>query len=459
MAQGVQWAATFLVIRILQPADYGLFAMTQVVLIFLNMLNGYGLASGAVARADLTRREVGQVFGMLLAVNGALALAQVLLAPAFAAYYRQQEVANLLRVQALLYLATPFTVLPQALLARGMEFSGQAKASIAASLAGAATALGGALAGWGVWTLVAAPIVLFAVRGLLLTVAAGGLPRPVFDFRGTGHLVRYGGLVAAGQLFAVLWSQADVFFGGRHLSAHELGIYTTSLFLAQIFVSKFAPPIHDVAFAAYARLQDDRSAAARAFLQFVRVVAVAAMPFHLGLAVTAEPLVLTLLGAHWAEAAPVVRVLALSMPFYAVYVLLAPATDGLGRPDIAAKNGATAALLAIPMLLVSVRWGSIALAATWLLVFPALLVVGLRRALPVIGVSASALGRVVGPPAAAATAMAAVVALVDRFATAGLDPPLRLALLVGLGAAVYGGWLLVFARDAVAELRALVRRR
>ena len=81
LAQMVQWAATFLVIRILSPADYGLFAMTGVVLVFLNMLNGYGLASGLIQQPDITRRQIRQLFGMLIVLNVALGGAQLLLAP------------------------------------------------------------------------------------------------------------------------------------------------------------------------------------------------------------------------------------------------------------------------------------------------------------------------------------------------------------------------------------------
>src|ERR1700709_257387 len=69
VAQLVQWAATFLVIRLLAPSDYGLFAMTQVILVFLNMLNGYGLASGLVQQKEIGQREIRQPFGMLVLVN------------------------------------------------------------------------------------------------------------------------------------------------------------------------------------------------------------------------------------------------------------------------------------------------------------------------------------------------------------------------------------------------------
>ncbi len=457
VAQLIQWSATFAVIRILSPADYGLFAMTQVVLLLLNMVNGYGLASALIRKPDVSALETRQMFGLLIAVNVALAATQTMLAPVFAAYYRQPEVAQLLRVQALLYLATPFVALPQALLSRGLEFAAQAKVNIGASLASAAPALGGALAGWGVWTLVAAPLVLFCVRGLGLTIAARAWLVPSFRFGGTGERVRYGGLVAAGQLAALLWSQADVFIGGRVLRPHLLGVYSTSLFLTQIFVSKIVPPLNEVAFAAYARLQDDRAALARAFLGIARVVTVVGMPFYLGLAATAEPLVLTVLGPHWAEAGPVVRLLALSMPPYTLYVLFAPATDAIGRPGIGTRNGFTAALLAPPLLLLASRGGVTALAATWLLVFPALLVIGARRSLPLIGVSGRALAATVLPPAAAAVAMAAVVVLVDARLPA-LPAPTRLAVLVATGGLVYGGWLLLFARDLIGELRALIRR-
>ena len=108
VAQLVTWAATFVVIRLLAPSDYGLFAMTQVILVFLNLMNGYGFASALVRTESVDRRRIAQVFGMLLLLNGALAVAQLLMAPLAAAYFRQPILVDMLRVQALLYAATPF---------------------------------------------------------------------------------------------------------------------------------------------------------------------------------------------------------------------------------------------------------------------------------------------------------------------------------------------------------------
>ena len=458
LAQLVQWSATFLVLRILSPSDYGLFAMTQVILVFLNMLNGYGLASGLIQQPHIAQRDIRQLFGMLILLNAALAIGQFALAPLAAAYYRQPMIADMLRVQALLYLTTPFIALPYALLSRRMDFRHQARANITASIASASAALGGAMLGFGVWTLVAAPIVLFAVRGAMMTWSAGSLVWPSFDFRGAGTMARYGGVMAAGQLFWFAQSQADVFIAGRSLSAHHLGIYTTALFLTQIFVSKFVPPLNEVAFSAYARMQADPTAIGRAFLRAVRVVMAAALPFYFGLAVTAEPIVLTMLGAKWAEAIPVVRLLALAMPFMTLQVLITPACDARGRPGIGVVNGACGSVVLAAAFLVGVRYGPTGLAIGWIAAYPVYLAISLWRSLPIIGATIGSVARAILPSLVAALMMAGVVAAVDGWLPP-MAPPLHLALLAGLGALVYVGGLAIVARPILREVVAMVRGR
>ncbi|MDF7774748.1 lipopolysaccharide biosynthesis protein [Sphingomonas sp. AOB5] len=458
LGQMITWASTFLVIRILSPSDYGLFAMTQVVLVLLNMLNGYGLASALVRREQADRHAQRQLFGMLILLNLALAAAQIAAAPYAAAYYRQPEVANLLRVQALLYLATPFIALPYALLSRSMDFKHQAQVNLVSALAGAFTALGCALYGLGVWTLVLAPIALFFTRAIGMTIAARSLMWPSFDFRGAGDIARYGGVMAAGQIFWFLQSQADVFIAGRHFSAHDLGIYTTSLFLTQIFVSKFVPPLNEVAFSAYARMQKDRAAVAAAFVKSARIIMVVGLPFYLGLAATAHPLVEVVLGPKWVEAAPIVHWLALAMPMMTIQTLFAPASDALGHPEIGARNGFTGAMLLPLAFLVGVNWGIEGLIAAWFAAYPLYLGISAWRTLPVIGVKARELVDAITPAAMAAVAMALVVSLLDDVLPA-MPAIARLGFLVCTGAAAYGAWLAIFARGTIEEVVDMVRKR
>ena len=164
IGQLVTWASTFAVIRMLDPSDYGLFAMTQIVIAAMSLMNGYSFTGALVQSESATRARIAQVFGMLILMNVGLAAVQVALAPAAAAYFRQPLVADMLRVQALLHLLTPFIMIPQALLSRRIDFRTQARVNLAAALLAAIAAPAAAIAGMGVWTLVIAPLVLFGAR-------------------------------------------------------------------------------------------------------------------------------------------------------------------------------------------------------------------------------------------------------------------------------------------------------
>src|SRR3954465_15749939 len=65
-AQVLSWGSTLFVVRILDPSDYGLFAMTQVVLAFLTFLNGYGFASALIRAESVDPFRLRQTFGLLL---------------------------------------------------------------------------------------------------------------------------------------------------------------------------------------------------------------------------------------------------------------------------------------------------------------------------------------------------------------------------------------------------------
>ena len=456
--QLIAWAATFLVIRLLEPSDYGLVAMTGVVLSFLALFNGWGFASALVRDDRIDPHRIGQAFAMLIVMNGALAAAQFAAAPLAAAYFHQPMVADLLRVQALFFLANPFIALGNALLIRRMDFKRQSQVNLIAAVASAVTALACAFAGWGVWALVAAPGALHFVRAIGFSLAAGLAIRPVFRFDGAGAMARYGGAMILVQLFWFIQSQADIVIGGRLLDAHSVGIYTTGLFLTQILASKFVPPLNEVAFAAYSRIQDEPEVMQTAFLKGVRLIMLIALPFYFGLAVTAEPLVLTFLGEQWRETAPLVPVLCCAMPLMTLQILFAPAINAIGRPALSVRAGLIGALLMPLAFLWGLQWGLIGLAWAWVGGMAVLLAATILISLPAIGVGKRALAAAIAPGLIASLAMAAAVAALDSLLSP-LGDGVRLALLVPTGMALYAGLLFLFARPIVDEMLAMMRPR
>jgi O-antigen/teichoic acid export membrane protein len=458
LAQAIAWASTIAVVRLLDPSDYGLYAMSQAVVTALAFLNGQSFATSLIQTDRVDDRRIGQVFALLLLLNGGLALAQFLLAPLAARYYGEPLIAPMLRVQAIIFLTIPFAALPQELLARRIEFRSQGLVNLASAVVGAGTALGLAWLGYGVWALVYAPIAMFATRAIGLTLAARVLVRPVFDLRGAGDLVTFGGALTICQFLWIIQSQSDIVIAGRTFEPHELGLYSEALFLTLIITGRFLPPVNEVCFPTYAELFKDGQPLGPFFLKVQRMVALVVAPAYIGLSLVAGPLVETLFGVKWAAMAPIAAGLALVMPAFALQIVCSPATNGMGRPRTYMMTNGAGALIFPLLFLAGVGYGPQGLVAAWWIGAPALLAFTYAVTLPKIGVRWSQLAAALAPAVAATGAMALVV-LGARAVLPPLPAPAQLALLSAIGAAAYLAALLTVARGAVGEIVAFVLRR
>ena len=260
------------------------------------------------------------------------------------------------------------------------------------------------------------------------------------------------------QFFWIIQSQADIFIAGRQLDPHMLGLYAEALFLTQIFTAKFVPPLNEVAFPAYAELDKSGGAIGAAFAMSVRMTMFVAFPLYFGMAAVAEPMVATLFGAKWMEMVPLVRVMALAMPFFAMQIVFSPATNALGRPGIYVRTSLAGAIIMTAAFLVGAPYGVSGLAAAWVVGTPLMLGITVALSRHAIGTGVRALFAAIWPSALSALVMGGLVHLA-RPMTAGLSPPTALAILVALGGAIYLGLSWLLDRDAVSDLYQLVTKR
>lgn len=458
LVQGVSWAVTIVVIRLLAPADYGLMALAQLVIGLLFTLGGQNLASALIQATEVTPGDVRRLFGAALALNLALGALQFITADAVAAFYRAPPVADLLRWMALAYPLAALIAVPTALASRRLDFKRQATVDLAGTLAGAAATLAVALNGGGVWALVAGQLATSTVRALLYALVTPWLVLPSFRLGEAGAMLRFGGQLTLNALLFYAYSQSAVLVGARLTSVTEIGLYTTAFFLASLPVARFVPLLNDVGFAAYARLKDDPPALAAAFLKATRVIAVATFPLYLGLAAVAPDFTAAVLGAQWRDAAVPLALVALAMPVYTLYNLFWPPAYALGRATIQTRISLAALALMPPAFAFgALGLGGEGLAWAWLLAFPAVFAFAAALTLPLIGVRAAELARAALPPLAAAAPMAVIVAALPA-ALPALAPAPRLALAIALGALLYGAFARLVARRALADATDLIRR-
>ncbi len=458
IAQIITWTSTIMVVRLLEPTDYGLFAMTQVVLTALAFLNGQSFATSLVQTRQIDERRVGQIFGLLLLFNGLLAVTQFFFAPYAAAYFGEPMVAHMLRIQAAIFLTIPFTALPQELLARKLEFRRQGQVNLASAIIGALTALTLAWLGWGVWALVYAPIAMFFTKAIGMSVAARLWIKPIFDPRGAGDLVTFGGTLTLCQLFWIIQSQSDIVIAGRILSTYDLGLYSEALFLTLIVTGRFLPPINEVAIAAYSELHRAGTSIGPYYLRTARMVMMVTAPIYIGLSLTAEPAILTLFGEKWAGMIPLVSGLALAMPVMALHFICSPTTNAMGRPQIYLTTSIAGAIIMPSAFIWGASNGAMGLVHAWWIAAPCLLAFSLTLTLPRIGVSIWALISELIPILISVGAMALTVSLAQIYASTGTHY-IDLALFAVIGALTYACTLWFVWPGLVRETWAMLRQK
>lgn len=451
LAQATSWVITLVVIRLLSPDDYGLMALATIFVTLVALVNELGM-SGALIQADgLTHAQIRQTYGIVIVVQLAFTLLIVATAVPVALFFADPRLAPILQISALQFVFLAFEIIPESLLMRALDFRLKAFIDTIAQLAGSVLTLVLAWLGWGVWALVWGVLANQAVKAFGFTIATRFFVWPSFSLRGMRAIISFGGLLTAERVFWFLYSQSDNLILGKRFGGEVLGIYSVAIQLAALPMDKLGPIIGQVAFPAFARVQDRPGDATEYLLKATRLIALISFPTMFGLSAVAPWFVPVALGPKWLGAVLPLQLLALSMPLRFVALAQPPFLKGLGYARLSLTNAMLAFALLPVAFLIGSAWGALGMCVAWLVVYPPYFAVTVLRAARVTPVTLGAVMRAMMPAALAAGAMYATVAGVGAMLPATANPLAVLACLIGLGVVVYGGLTLAFNRDGWLE--------
>ena len=452
-------AASLVVIRILEPTDYGLMAMATVVLGLVILLNEMGLGSALVQQKELSRADMERVFGLLLIVNTGLFLLLYALAPVIAAFFDEPRVTPIIQVLALKLPLMALLVVPRSVLRREMLFKRKSLVDLAGMLAGSATTLISALLGFGVWAIVHG---IFA--GAIVQVVGTYAVAPVrvwprFSLQGMRHQVTFGGWITADSLLWYGYTQADKVVVGRMLGTEVLGVYSVAKQIASMPLDRLGGIVKEVGFSAYSSANRQGLGIPGYYCKAARMASFFSFPVFFGIAAIAPVAVPLILGEKWVDTVVPMQLLALVLPLRQLNTINTPALMGIGRPEVNVGNLLIACAIMPVAFVIGARWGLIGVCIAWVVAYPAYFLILLRRSLPLLGVSFSEYARAVLPSAGVGTAMAGVVVIASMvIAELAITAATALVVLTLIGASGYVLAVLAFNAGQLREVIAVIRR-
>ncbi len=431
--------------RVLEPRDFGIVALATVFVFFSNLFVAHSFADVVVQREQLEADHLHTAFWSTVGVALALMAACQAIAEHAAQLLGEPALAQVLH---LLSLAIPIGALGcvhQALCRRNMRFDALAVRSLAGRAVGAAVGIAMALNGFGLWSLVGQQLVGTLATTLATFTAVAWRPRLRFSWRHLREMWAFGLNVSTSQIVAGAGEQVLKLMIGSLFGSVALGYFTIAWRMVQLVRSLVSSAVYHVGLSAFARLQADRAAMGRAFVQSTRIACLAGFPIAAGIALSGEPLLLALFGAKWNPSVPLLTVLALEMIpiFYGIF--FSPLYRAADRSSWSLGMALMYLILGIAGVLIVAPLGMLAVAIFWVARAAALLPVHILLIRRILGLTAYAIAAPVFAPAMATLVMVAgLLPLRMWLATTGLPDYAELALLVAAGAPLYGAavWLL-----------------
>lgn len=359
-------AASLIVLpRILEPVDYGIYAMVDPILSASLLLIDFGVSQAIVQAPRLTRAQVSGVFWVQAGWGVGLALLLLLASPFIAAFYHEPRVGPLAAATSLILVWAGLNIMPETLMNRQMKFGWLAVISAAGVSIGLITGVIAAKCGLHYWSLTLDYGATCIVNLIGVWLCAGWFPRDKPDFRSAPHFYKFGGTVMLGDGAALVARQADSVLVGRYAGPVALGFYDRGAKLAIVPLQRIYQVLQQVLLPILSRLNDDPERYRRAYLRIIRQLLLFLTPGTVVVGVTAPVLLPFLLGERWAPAAPILAWLTLvalhrpaSMTMNFVFV-----SQGRARGYL--LWSAFNVITSVAAFVIGLRWGAVGVAAAY----------------------------------------------------------------------------------------------
>ncbi len=435
LTQILSWVGTVYVVRRLGSHAVGEYAVALVVFNYLAMTFDGTLLETLVQRPP-TPETQRAVFSLVAGIGTVLAALTVALSSLVGQWVKDPAVAPLLIGVAGAFFLMSFGVIPQAAMARRMEFPRLAGIAAIQSICVTATTVVLAARGEGAASLVWGLLVGALIRVTLMNLSSWGVMWPTLRLRAAMGYLRFGGVLFADNLLWRWYTSIDTFLLGRWAGTTSLGYYNLAQQVAELPLEKITTVVNDISLPAYAELHHQEGAVSQLLLETIRSHAIVGFALFWGLAAVAAYAVPVLFGAQWHWAVFPLVALAIVAPIRLIGSIETPAMTGIGRPGVLLRTKLIIAPCMTVAMLVGCRWGGIQGAAlVWLIVFPLCYGYAFRNVLEAAGI---AYGRVLGVlrgPASAATLMVLAVLLTEH----GMAWMTKSSLAVLIAAVVIGG--------------------
>lgn len=334
LGQGVTFIVGLVLARLLSPDEYGLIGIC---LIFTTVLNGIvdsGFSNALIRKKDVTDEDYNTMFTTNMAISIVLYVLLFISAPFVSDFFHRVELIALVRVTGLILFFNALSITQVTILTKNIDFKTKTKASLVSAIISGVIGIVMAFMGYGVWSLVAQQLSKQLLYTLCLWVLNKWWPKFTFYNDSFKYMWGFGWKLLVSGILNNVWNQLYQVVIGRCYTSSTLGHYTRANECASIFSSNLTTIIQRVTFPVLSELQDDKKKLLVSYRKLIKVSMFVTVICMFALGAMAEPMIYSLIGPQWHQAATFLPFICITMSLYPLHAINLNMLQVQGRSDL-----------------------------------------------------------------------------------------------------------------------------
>ncbi|WP_434362069.1 oligosaccharide flippase family protein [Parasalinivibrio latis] len=297
--------------RILTPADFGIAALTTMVITLFATLSETGSTKYLIKSDTLTETQMYQVWSLNLALKSGLYVLLFMLAPAISSFLNEPLLTGVIRFAGLLLPIQALKNIRLVELERALNYAPISKMQMTTRLTVFPITVALALYFEDYRALITGSLLS---ETLVSVLSYRLVPRkPKWISRGWLRYLNFSSKMMLVSASGALRSRIDSLLIGKFLTGKDVGLYRVSQELGWLPFSELIEPVTAPLYAAFGKQASDRAALAHTFNLYLCWTYLLVVPAALGVSAVSQPAVAIILGTEWAELAPVLSLITLLM--------------------------------------------------------------------------------------------------------------------------------------------------
>ena len=364
-SQAVSLVFSILIARIVVPDDFGQVAMVTVITGFLSVIVNSGFGSALIQKTETSQKLLSSAFWFNLILGVIMTAMLILSRNLIARFYEVDSLSYIALLLSPIFIFHSLGSVSRSILAKRIEFRMLSLAGLTSMIVSGSVALYLASIGLATEALVANVVLQALISNILILILCRWRPSLAFSLTELKEVFNFSLNILGNDSLNFWVRNVDSLLIGKYLDSHSLGIYNRSYSLLTIPLTNVSGAISKVLFPSLSSIKGDSDRVKSIYLRVVGTISFILYPALIGLMVTADKIVITILGENWIEAIPLIRVFAMLGMVQSISSLVTNLYLSQGKVKLMFRLGTALRVMLIFSFIVGLNWGIMGVAVSY----------------------------------------------------------------------------------------------